>query len=156
MTPAWRIMKSPARFDGRQTRRTKRRSQMGTHAPPTDDLVVGTITTDAGETYAATITGVDAFFDAMNHATRRNSFLRASARRGMRSSIRTRKPQKRVRSVQRSTRSTTSRRAQTSVKSTADPSSSRICLSANAFGLVRGATQRLPLRTALVGNGGAR
>ena len=129
---------------------------MSTHAPPTDDLVVGTITTDAGETSAATLADVDAFFDAMNHATRRNSFLRASARRGMRSSVGTRKRQNCAQRVQRSTRSTTSRRAQTSVKSTADPSSSRICLSANPFGTFQGEMQRLPLRAALVGNGGAR
>ena len=129
---------------------------MGTHAPPTDDLVVGTITTDAGETYAATITGVDAFFDAMNHATRRNSFLRASARRGMRSSVGTRKPQNRASKAQRSTRSTTSRRAQTSAKSTADPSSSRGRLSANAFGHLRIETTRLGLRLALLGIGGPR
>ena len=120
---------------------------MGTHAPPTDDLVVGTITTDTGETYAATVADVDAFFEAMNHGTRRNSFLRASARRCTRN---------RARKAQRSTRSTTSRRARTSVKSTADPSSSRICLSANPFGTFQGEMQRLPLRAALVGNGGAR
>ena len=129
---------------------------MGTHAPPTDDLVVGTITTDAGETYAATITGVDAFFEAMNHATRRNSFLRASARRGMRSSVGTRKPQNRASKAQRSTRSTTSRRAQTSVKSTADPSSSRRRQSANALGHLRIETTHLGLRLALLGIGGPR
>ena len=129
---------------------------MGTHAPPTDDLVVGTITTDTGETYAATVAGVDAFFEAMNHATRRNSFLRARALRGMRSSVVTRKPRNCARKAQRSTRSITSRRARTSVKSTADPSSSRNRLSANPFGTFQGETQRLPLRAALVGNGGAR
>ena len=129
---------------------------MGTHAPPTDDLVVGTITTDACITYAATLGDVDEFISGMNHAFRKIAFLRARARRVTRSSVVVRQPRARARSTQRSTRSTTRRRAQTSAKSTADPSSSRICLSANAFGLVRGATQRLPLRTALVGNGGAR
>jgi hypothetical protein len=129
---------------------------MGTHAPPTDDLVVGKITTDAGVTYAATPSDVDEFISGMNHAFRRNAFLRARARRGMRSSVRTRKPQNRARKAQRSTRSTTSRRARTSVKSTADPSSSRIRLSANAFGTFQREMQWLPLRAALVGNGGAR
>jgi hypothetical protein len=129
---------------------------MISHAPPTDDLVVGSITTDAGVTYAATLADVDAFFDGLNHTVRRNAFLRASARRGLRSSVGTRKPQNCAQRVQRSTRSTTSRRAQTSVKSTADPSSSRNRLSANAFGTFHGDTQRLPLRTALLGNGGAR
>ena len=129
---------------------------MGTHAPPTDDLVVGTITTDAGETYAATITGVDAFFDAMNHAFRKIAFLRARARRVTRSSVVVRQPRARARSTQRSTRSTTSRRAQTSAKSTADPSSSRGRLSANAFGHLRIETTRLGLRLALLGIGGPR
>jgi len=129
---------------------------MGNHAPPTDDLVVGTITTDAGVTSAATLADVDAFFDAMNHATRRNSFLRARVRRVTRSSGVVRQPRARARSTQRSPRSTTSRRGQTSIASTADPSSSRNRLSANAFGTFQGETQWLPLRAALVGNGGAR
>jgi len=129
---------------------------MGNHAPPTDDLVVGTITTDAGVTSAATLADVDAFFDAMNHDTRRNSFLLASARRGMRSSVGTRKPQNCAQRVQRSTRSTTSRRAQSSITSTADPSSSRIRLSANALGHLRIETTHLGLRLALLGIGGPR
>ena len=129
---------------------------MGTHAPPSDNLVAGTITTDAGVTNAATLAGVDAFFEALNHATRLNSFLRASARRVTRSSGVVRQPRNRARSTQRSARSTTSRRAQSSITSTADPSSSRIRLSANALGHLRIETTRLGLRLALLGIGGPR
>jgi hypothetical protein len=129
---------------------------MGTHAPPTDDLVVGTITTDACITYAATLGDVDEFISGMNHAFRKNAFLRARARRVTRSSVVVRQPRARARSTQRSARSTTSRRAQTSAKSTADPSSSRGRLSANAFGHLRIETTRLGLRLALLGIGGPR
>ncbi len=55
-----------------------------------------------------------------------------------------------------STTRTTSRRARTSATSSADPSSSRVRLSADALGALRIETTRLGLRLALLGIGGAR
>ena len=55
-----------------------------------------------------------------------------------------------------STTRTTSRRARPSASPTADPSSSRVRLSADALGALRIETTRLGLRLALLGIGGAR
>lgn len=55
-----------------------------------------------------------------------------------------------------STTRTTSRRARPSATSAADPSSSRVRLSADALGALRIETTRLGFRLALLGIGGAR
>jgi hypothetical protein len=117
-----------------------------------DDVVVGYITTHDGESRPASLADLDAFVDAMNHATRLRGFAAAKTRRSARStyarSVRTSSP--------RSSRTTRGRRARPSATPTADPSSSRGRLSANALGHLRIETTRLGLRLALLGIGGPR
>jgi hypothetical protein len=131
-----------------------------THAPPTDQTIVGTITTDAGETRDATLLDVDAFFAEVNRSHRAKVFLAALKARHDRHA--------RVATIRRGNRSTTrehrspsksrtiSRRARTSATSTADPSSSRPRGGTRPLRSVRIETTRLALRLALLVIGGSR
>jgi len=118
---------------------------MDQHAPPTDDPVIGTHTTDKGETRPATLAGLDAFVNEINRSQRaRKRYVTLLTRHRMLQRIR--RCERRSSSTTRSThstRTTTSRRAQTSASATSDPSpSSRARLSANAFGTLRTETRR--------------
>lgn len=126
-----------------------------TTRPPTDQTIVGTLHTDDGQARPATVADLDAFVEEMNRAQR--AATARAVKMGVFRPSTTSAPRRRTREHRSpSTTRTTSRRARTSATSTADPSSSRVRLSADALGALRIETTRLIFRLALLGIGGAR
>lgn len=123
-----------------------------TTRPPTDQTIVGTLHTDDGQARPATVADLDAFVEEINRA-QRAATARAVTMGVFRPST-TSAPRRRTR--EHRSPSTTSRRARTSATPSADPSSSRVRLSADALGALRIETTRLGFRLALLGIGGAR
>lgn len=117
-----------------------------TTRPPTDQTIVGTLHTDDGQARPATVADLDAFVEEINRAVTMGVFRPRATSAPRRRTREHRSP---------STTRTTSRRARTSATSTADPSSSRARLSADALGALRIETTRLGFRLALLGIGGA-
>ena len=125
-----------------------------TATPPTDQTIIGTYHPDDGPPRPATVADLDAFVEEINRA-QRAATARATSRGVFRPST-TSAPRRRTREHRSlSTTRTTSRRARTSASPTADPSSSRVRLSADALGALRIEMTRLALRV-LLGIGGAR
>ena len=125
-----------------------------TAMPPTDQRIVGTLHTDDGQARPATVDDLDAFVEEINRAQR--AATARAVTMGVFRPRTTSAPRRRTREHRSpSTTRTTSRRARTSATS-ADPSSSRVRLSADALGALRIETTRLGFRLALLGIGGAR
>ncbi len=125
-----------------------------TTPPPTDQTIIGTLHTDDGQIRPATVADLDWIIEEINRGQR------AATARAVSMGIfrpRTTSAPRRTREHRSpSTTRTISRRARTSATSTADPSSSRVRLSADALGALRIETTRLGFRLALLGTGGAR
>lgn len=126
-----------------------------TATPPTDQTIIGTYHPDDGEPRPATVDDLDMVVEEINRA-QRAATARAVTMGVFRPST-TSAPRRRTREHRSpSTTRTISRRARTSATSSADPSSSRARLSADALGALRIETTRLGFRLALLGIGGAR